>query len=82
VDQAVEELRAQRGQQFDPAVIDAFGQLIPADLVEPAEPVDGADGWGDRHAAAAHGAPDDPAGRGPQARASGVPVLDVKRAER
>jgi putative two-component system response regulator len=49
VDMAVDEINRGRGTHFDPAVVDAFAQLHPEDLVNPAESVPGAGGWGDRN---------------------------------
>ena len=48
VDMAVDEINKCRGTHFDPAVVDAFSLLAPEDLVNPAESVPGAGGWGDR----------------------------------
>lgn len=48
VDRAVEEIRRSRGTHFDPAVVDAFGALDPAAMVNPAEALPGAPAWADR----------------------------------
>ena len=48
VDMAVDEINRGRGTHFDPAVVDAFSELNPDDLVNPAESVPGTGGWGDR----------------------------------
>ncbi|MEI7742742.1 MAG: HD domain-containing phosphohydrolase [Chloroflexota bacterium] len=48
VDLAVDEINKCRGTHFDPQVVDAFALLAPEDLVNPAESVPGAGGWGDR----------------------------------
>jgi len=48
VDMAVDEINGGRGTHFDPAVVDAFAELNPEDLVNPAESVPGTGGWGDR----------------------------------
>jgi putative two-component system response regulator len=48
VERAVTEIHDCRGTHFDPALVDAFERLVPDALVEPAEPVEGAAGWGDR----------------------------------
>ena len=38
---AVDEINRGRGTHFDPAVVDAFAELNPEDLVNPAESVPG-----------------------------------------
>ena len=48
VDLAVDEINRGRGTHFAPAVVDAFSELNPEDLVNPAESVPGTGGWGDR----------------------------------
>jgi putative two-component system response regulator len=48
VDMAVDEINRGRGTHFDPAIVDAFAELNPEDLVNPAESVPGTGGWGDR----------------------------------
>lgn len=48
IDLAVDEITKGRGSQFDPAVVDAFAMCDPEGLVNPAEPVPTALGWGDR----------------------------------
>jgi putative two-component system response regulator len=50
LDRAVEEVRSGRGRHFDPVLVDVFEALDPGSLVDPAEPVPGAIGWGDRPA--------------------------------
>ncbi len=61
VDLAVAELRSGRGSHFDPAVVDAFMQLVPEDAVDPVESVPDVSGWGDR-------TPEEPAGAIPRWR--------------
>ena len=48
IDMAVDEIMTNRGTQFDPCIVDAFASLDAPALVEPAEPVPGAVGFGDR----------------------------------
>ena len=48
VDMAVEEIDRARGAHFDPAVVDAFHELDPVALVNPAESVPGTVDLGDR----------------------------------
>lgn len=48
IDLAVDEITMGRGSQFDPAVVDAFAMCDPEALVNPAESVPTALGWGDR----------------------------------
>jgi response regulator RpfG family c-di-GMP phosphodiesterase len=48
VDLAVTEILDSRGTHFDPDVVDAFMRLVPEEVVNPAEPVPGASGWGER----------------------------------
>jgi putative two-component system response regulator len=48
LDRAIDEIRTSRGTHFDPAIVDAFGCLDAAELVNPAETVPGAMGWGNR----------------------------------
>jgi putative two-component system response regulator len=48
VERAVDEINRGRGSHFDPAVVDAFAELNPEDLVNPAESVPGSGGWGER----------------------------------
>jgi putative two-component system response regulator len=61
IDLAVDEINRGRGTHFDPSVVDAFGELNPEELVNPAESVPGAGGSADpaghypRHQAAAAG---------------------------
>jgi putative two-component system response regulator len=61
IDLAVDEINRGRGTHFDPSVVDAFGELNPEELVNPAESVPGALGSADpadrypRHQAAAAG---------------------------
>jgi len=47
-DMAVDEITRNRGTQFDPGVVDAFRLYDPEELVNPAESVPDAIGWGDR----------------------------------
>lgn len=61
VDFAVAEIRSGRGSHFDPAVVDAFMQLVPEDAVDPVESVPDVSGWGDR-------TPEEPAGSIPRWR--------------
>jgi putative two-component system response regulator len=48
LDRAVDEIIACRGTHFDPAIVDAFRSLQAEELVNPAESVPGAAGWGNR----------------------------------
>jgi len=48
LERAVQEVRDGRGAHFDPLLVDAFEALDPATMIDPAEPVPGAIGWGDR----------------------------------
>ncbi len=48
VDLAVDEITKNRGSQFDPSVVDAFRLCDPEEMVNPAESVPTAIGWGDR----------------------------------